>query len=169
MSGEAAPTPPPEQEQKPDEPPPPGPAVESASGPPAAEEKPLSWRALVLTGHGGYDKIKLQVKTRARQPPPLREGELLVRVKACGLNFAELIGKQGLYELLPPPPVTLGMEGSGVVEAVGDGVLDRKVSERTRARIMPPSGAVSWEDGVLVFNAGVLMTVCNLLLIFPPG
>uniref|UniRef100_G3NSV9 Vesicle amine transport 1 n=1 Tax=Gasterosteus aculeatus aculeatus TaxID=481459 RepID=G3NSV9_GASAC len=129
MSGEAAPTPPPEQEQKPDEPPPPppGPAVESASGPPAAEEKPLSWRALVLTGHGGYDKIKLQVKTRARQPPPLREGELLVRVKACGLNFAELIGKQGLYELLPPPPVTLGMEGSGVVEAVGDGVGDRVI------------------------------------------
>lgn len=130
MSGEEAPTlqQQPEQEKKPDEPPPAAAAEapqESASSP-AAEEKPLSWRALVLTGHGGYEKIKLQVKTQTR--PQLQAGEVLVRLKACGLNFAELLGKQGLYELLPAPPVILGMEGSGVIEAVGEGVTDRKVS-----------------------------------------
>ncbi|XP_037320013.1 synaptic vesicle membrane protein VAT-1 homolog [Pungitius pungitius] len=148
MSGEEAPTPQPEQEQKPHEPPPPAAAAaaeESASLPPAAEEKPVSWRAVVLTGHGGYDKIKLQVKTHAR-PPPLREGEVLVRVKACGLNFAELLGKQGLYELLPAPPVTLGMEGSGVVEAVGEGVLDRKVGDRVI--MLDRSGM--WQEVVVV-------------------
>lgn len=92
-----------------------------------AEEKPLSWRALVLTGHGGYDKVKLQVKTLAK--PKLKAGEVLLRVKACGLNFAELLGRQGLYEMLPAPPVTMGMEGSGVIEAVGEDVKDRKVSK----------------------------------------
>lgn len=90
------------------------------------EEKTLSSRALVLTGYGGYEKIKLQVKSM--KAPQLRSGEVLVRVKACGLNFAELLGKQGLYELLPAPPVVMGMEGSGVVEAVAEDVKDRKVS-----------------------------------------
>ncbi|KAM8836620.1 synaptic vesicle membrane protein VAT-1 homolog [Spinachia spinachia] len=134
MSGEEAPSPQPEQEQKPHEPPPPG----------AAEES-VSCRALVLTGHGGYDKIKLQVKTLERPPPP-REGEVRVRVKACGLNFAELLGRQGLYELLPAPPVTLGMEGSGVVEAVGEGVPDRKVGDRVI--MLMRSGM--WQEVVVV-------------------
>ncbi|KAK5906003.1 hypothetical protein CgunFtcFv8_001906 [Champsocephalus gunnari] len=131
MSGEEAPTLQPEQEKQPDEEPPPAaseaPQQSGSSSPAAAEEQPLSIRALVLTGYGGYDKVKLQVKTQKQQ---LAAGEVLVRVKACGLNFAELMGKQGLYELLPPPPVTLGMEGSGVIEAVGEDVKDRKVGDR---------------------------------------
>ena len=106
------------------------------SSSPAAEEEPLSCRALVLTGYGGYDKIKLQVKTLKK--PQLKAGEVLVRVKACGLNFAELLGRQGLYELLPSPPVTMGMEGSGVVEAVGEDVKDRKVSRRPASAFTHP-------------------------------
>uniref|UniRef100_A0A3Q0RQQ0 Vesicle amine transport 1 n=1 Tax=Amphilophus citrinellus TaxID=61819 RepID=A0A3Q0RQQ0_AMPCI len=165
MSGEEAPTQQqqPEQEKKPDEPPsaaPDAPQQESGSSPapaaaaaapaPAAaaaavaEEKPLSCRALVLTGHGGYDKVKLQVKTLAK--PKLKAGEVLVRVKACGLNFAELLGRQGLYELLPAPPVTMGMEGSGVIEAVGEDVKDRKVGDRIIA--LTRSGM--WQEVVVV-------------------
>lgn len=123
MSGEEAPTQQqqPEQAKAQDESPPQG-----SGSSPAAEEKPLTWRALVLTGYGGYDKVKLQVKTQSQ--PQLKEGEVLVRVKACGLNFAELLARQGLYDPLPSPPVTMGMEGSGVVEAVGAKVEDRKVS-----------------------------------------
>uniref|UniRef100_A0A3Q0RQP7 Vesicle amine transport 1 n=1 Tax=Amphilophus citrinellus TaxID=61819 RepID=A0A3Q0RQP7_AMPCI len=106
--------------------------------------RPLSCRALVLTGHGGYDKVKLQVKTLAK--PKLKAGEVLVRVKACGLNFAELLGRQGLYELLPAPPVTMGMEGSGVIEAVGEDVKDRKVGDRIIA--LTRSGM--WQEVVVV-------------------
>ncbi|MED6276340.1 Synaptic vesicle membrane protein VAT-1, partial [Characodon lateralis] len=141
MSGEEAPTQQqePEQVKKPDEPPPaaaPAPAEakpESGSNRPAAaeEEKTISYRALVLTGYGGYEKIKLQVKSMNKSQ--LKAGEVLVRVKACGLNFAELLGKQGLYELLPSPPITLGMEGSGVIEAVAEDVTDRKVGDRVIA------------------------------------
>lgn len=131
MSGEEAPTQQQqtEQEKKPDEPPPAAaaPAPQEPGSGPAGEEKTLSYRALVLTGHGGYDKVKLQVKTQSE--PQLKAGEVLVRVKACGMNFAELLGRQGLYEQLPAPPVTMGMEGSGVIEAVGGDVEDRKVSK----------------------------------------
>lgn len=89
------------------------------------EEDTFTYRALVLTGYGGYDKVKLQVK---KGKPALKAGEVLVRVKACGLNFADLMARQGLYDRLPSPPVTPGMECSGVVEAVGEEVTDRKVS-----------------------------------------
>uniref|UniRef100_A0A8C9WT83 Vesicle amine transport 1 n=1 Tax=Sander lucioperca TaxID=283035 RepID=A0A8C9WT83_SANLU len=111
---------------------------------PAAEEKPLSFRSLVLTGYGGYDKVKLQVKTQKQ--PQLEAGEVLVHVKACGLNFAELLGRQGLYELLPAPPVTMGMEGSGVIEAVGEDVKDRKVGDR----VIVLSRSGMWQEMVVV-------------------
>ncbi|XP_070847283.1 synaptic vesicle membrane protein VAT-1 homolog [Chaetodon trifascialis] len=150
MSGESAPTQQqqPEQEKKPDEPPPAAAdAPQASASSPAAEEKPLPCRALVLTGYGGYDKVKLQVK--AQGEPRLKAGEVLVRVKACGLNFAELLGRQGLYELLPAPPVTMGMEGSGVIEAVGEDVKDRKVGDRVI--VMSRSGM--WQE-VVVVSAG---------------
>lgn len=89
-----------------------------------AEEDTFSYRALVLTGYGGYDKVKLQVK---KGKPALKSGEVMVRVKACGLNFADLMARQGLYDRLPSPPVTPGMECSGIIEAVGEDVTDRKV------------------------------------------
>lgn len=118
----------PEEENKLEEPlSPAAPAPESI---PASQKKTLSFRALVLTGHGGYDKVKLQVKTQ--EEPQLKAGEVLLRVKACGLNFAELLARQGLYDPLPAPPVIMGMEGSGVIEAIGDGVADRKVSNTLR-------------------------------------
>ncbi|XP_069547919.1 synaptic vesicle membrane protein VAT-1 homolog [Brachyistius frenatus] len=139
---------PPEQEKKPDEPPPAAAdAPQESVNSPAAEEPPLSCRALVLTGYGGYDKVKLQVKTQIK--PQLKPDEVLVRVKACGLNFAELLGRQGLYELLPAPPVTMGMEGSGVIEAVGEDVKDRKVGDRVIA--LKRSGM--WQDLVVVSAA----------------
>ncbi|XP_070703845.1 synaptic vesicle membrane protein VAT-1 homolog [Pempheris klunzingeri] len=107
-------------------------AAEAAATPVATtekvpEEETFTYRALVLTGYGGYDKVKLQVK---KGKPALKAGEVLVRVKACGLNFADLMARQGLYDRLPSPPVTPGMECSGVVEAVGEEVTDRKVGDK---------------------------------------
>ncbi|KAG8008688.1 Synaptic vesicle membrane protein VAT-1-like protein [Nibea albiflora] len=148
MSGEEAPTQqqqPEQQEKKPDEPPPAAAdAPEEATSAPAAEEKTLSFRALVLTGHGGYDKVKLQVKTQGE--PRLQPGEVLVRVKACGLNFGELLGRMGMDELLPSPPVTMGVEGSGVIEAVGEDVKERKVGDRV---IVLSLGGM-WQEVVVV-------------------
>ncbi|KAG7459725.1 hypothetical protein MATL_G00213640 [Megalops atlanticus] len=102
-------------------------AAAAAATEKAPEEEVFTYRSLVLSGHGGYDKVKLQVK---KGKPAPKNGEVLVRVKACGLNFADLLGRQGLYDRLPSPPVTPGMECSGVIEALGEEVTDRKVGDK---------------------------------------
>ncbi|XP_058508676.1 synaptic vesicle membrane protein VAT-1 homolog [Solea solea] len=123
-------------------------AAEAAASPAAAtekvpEEEAFTYRALVLTGYGGYDKVKLQVK---KGKPTLKAGEIQVRVKACGLNFADLMARQGLYDRMPSPPVTPGMECSGVVEAVGEEVTDRKVGDK----VMVLSRFGLWQEVVVV-------------------
>ena len=50
-------------------------------------------KTLVLVGHGGFDKLKVQQKER----PKPGQGELLVNVKATGINFAELMARQGMF------------------------------------------------------------------------
>ncbi len=51
--------------------------------------------------------------------PSPQKGEALVRIEACGLNFADLLMIEGRYQDTPAPPFTLGLELSGVVEALG--------------------------------------------------
>ncbi len=54
-------------------------------------------------------------------PPEPGRGEVLVRIAACGLNFADLLMLRGAYQERPQLPFTLGMEASGIVEALGPG------------------------------------------------
>ncbi len=56
------------------------------------------------------------------QRPRAGPGQIGVRIHACGLNFADLLMMRGKYQDIPALPFTLGMEVSGVVEALGDGV-----------------------------------------------
>ncbi len=55
------------------------------------------------------------------RPNPAK-GELRIKVSACGLNFADLLMVQGSYQDTPPYPFTMGMEVSGIVDALGEGV-----------------------------------------------
>ena len=54
--------------------------------------------------------------------PQPGEGELSIQVAACGLNFADLLMREGKYQEKPPLPYTPGMEVAGVVMALGPGV-----------------------------------------------
>ncbi|XP_054565762.1 synaptic vesicle membrane protein VAT-1 homolog [Eptesicus fuscus] len=103
-------------------------------------------RSLVLTGFGCHDKMKL--KSRPAAPPAPGPGQLTLRVRACGLNFADVMAQQGIYDRTPPLPYTPGMEGAGVVVAVGEGVNDRKVGDRVMVLI--PSGM--WQEEVTVLS-----------------
>ncbi|XP_064126361.1 synaptic vesicle membrane protein VAT-1 homolog isoform X2 [Loxodonta africana] len=118
-----------------------------AVGEEAAAASPPPLRCLVLTSFGGYDKVKLQ--SRPAVPPAPGPGQLTLRVRACGLNFADLMARQGLYDRLPPLPITPGMEGAGVVTAVGEGVSDRK--EGDRVMVLIKSGM--WQEEVTVPSA----------------
>lgn len=59
--------------------------------------------------------------TQLPEPAP-GPGQLLVKIHACGLNFADLLMQKGTYQDTPDVPFTLGMEISGTVEQVGIGV-----------------------------------------------
>src|SRR5690349_9673 len=75
-------------------------------------------RQIVTTGTGDIDVLKVQEKP---DPEP-REGEVVIRVRAAGLNFADILARQGLYPDSPPKPCVMGYEVSGVVESVGKDV-----------------------------------------------
>lgn len=74
-------------------------------------------RAVLLSGFGGTDVLAIG----EAQTPEAREGEVLIRVAAAGVNRADLLQRQGHY----PPPVgaseILGMEVSGEIVAHGPG------------------------------------------------
>ncbi|MCY3988599.1 MAG: alcohol dehydrogenase catalytic domain-containing protein [Gammaproteobacteria bacterium] len=63
------------------------------------------------------------------EPSPA-EGEVLVEVRAAGLNFFDLLMVQGRYQRRPEPPFTPGGEAAGVVAALGDGVDGLAVGDR---------------------------------------
>ncbi|WP_166418513.1 NADPH:quinone oxidoreductase family protein [Cochlodiniinecator piscidefendens] len=54
--------------------------------------------------------------------PTPKPGQVRVKIKACSLNFADLLMIKGKYQDTPPPPFTLGLELSGVVEAAAEDV-----------------------------------------------
>ena len=62
----------------------------------------------------------LQVK-EAPDPEP-KAGEVRIRVEASGINFADILGRLGLYPDLPPIPVVPGYEVGGRIDALGAGV-----------------------------------------------
>ena len=75
-------------------------------------------RAAVLPRTGGPEVFEIQ----ERPEPPVDPGRVLIRVKAAGVNFADLMARQGLYPDAPDLPAVLGYEVAGEIERVGDGV-----------------------------------------------
>jgi NADPH:quinone reductase-like Zn-dependent oxidoreductase len=86
-------------------------------------------RAAVLPRHGGPDVFEIQ----DRPEPALGPGRVCVRVRAAGVNFADLMARQGLYPDAPDLPSVLGYEVAGVVEQVGEGVDRFKPGDRVMA------------------------------------
>ena len=75
---------------------------------------------------------KKLIITKANKPVP-RDNEILIEIKAAGLNRADIAQKKGLY---PPPPgasEVLGLECSGVVESVGKEVKSKKPGDEVMA------------------------------------
>lgn len=89
-------------------------------------------RAVRIAQHGGPEEMKIAEVT-VGEPGP---GEIRIRHKACGLNFLDVYQRTGVYQL--PMPLQLGMEASGIVEAVGEGVTHLKVGDRAAYASQPP-------------------------------
>jgi NADPH2:quinone reductase len=80
--------------------------------------------AVRIHQHGGPEVLRYE---EVPTPAP-GEGQALVRLVACGVNFIDIYQRKGLYKL--DLPATLGQEGAGVVEAVGPGVTEVKPGDR---------------------------------------
>ncbi|WP_054812950.1 NAD(P)H-quinone oxidoreductase [Nocardia arizonensis] len=86
-------------------------------------------RAIELNGFGGPEVMRW---TDTADPAP-GHGEVLIDIVAAGLNRADLLQRQGFYA--PPPGSThiMGLECSGVIAEVGEGVRDWRVGDRVCA------------------------------------
>src|SRR5690349_9788713 len=70
----------------------------------------------------------LQVREAADPAPG--PSQVRVRVRAAGINFADLAARQGVYPDAPPIPCVVGYEVSGVIDAVGANVAQFKPGDR---------------------------------------
>jgi NADPH:quinone reductase-like Zn-dependent oxidoreductase len=86
-------------------------------------------RAVVITRHGPPEVLKVQERP---EPHPAR-GEVLIDVRAAGINFADLMARVGLYPDAPKPPCVVGYEVAGVVAGLGEGVGALEVGQRVVA------------------------------------
>jgi len=119
-------------------------------------------RAIQITAFGGPEQLRL-VDVTVGAPGP---GEIRIRHEACGLNYIDVYQRTGLYA--NPLPLTLGMEGAGIVEAVGDGVTHLKVGDRaaytsnppgaySEVRVMPAKTVVKLPDAIAFDTAAGMM------------
>ena len=81
----------------------------------AVAQQMKSWR---VSAFGDITSLRL-VEADAPSPAP---GNVVLRVRACGINFADTLMIAGKYQSLPELPFAPGMEVAGVVERVGEGV-----------------------------------------------
>lgn len=81
-------------------------------------------KAIQLSRFGGPDVLKLEDVKEAKPG----KGQALVNVKAAGVNFIDIYQRRGTYPV--PLPYIPGLEASGVVESVGEGVKNVRAGDR---------------------------------------
>jgi len=123
-------------------------------------------RAIHIDQPGGPEAMRL-VEVPIGEPGP---GEIRIRHHACGLNFIDVYHRTGLYPLALP--AGLGVEGAGIVEAVGEGVTHLRAGDRAayastppgsycESRVMPAKCVVRLPDGI-DFETGAAMMLKGL-------
>jgi len=83
-------------------------------------------RALVCKEYGPPERLVIE----ERPDPVPGPAEVLVRIKAAGLNFMDVLTVAGKYQVKTPPPFVPGSEASGIVEKVGEEVTRIKPGDR---------------------------------------
>jgi len=119
-----------------------------------------------IAAFGGPEQMHL-VDLPVGDPGP---GEVRIRHEACGLNYIDVYQRTGLYP--NAMPLSLGMEGAGFIEAVGEGVTHLAAGDRAayasnppgsyaEARVMPARNVVRLPDGI-AFDTGAAMMLKGL-------
>jgi NADPH:quinone reductase len=117
-------------------------------------ERNIMTKAIVIRANGGPEALQLE-NVAVGEPGP---GELRVRQTAIGVNFHDCYVRSGLYKTLVLPGIP-GIEGAGVVEAIGPGVTCLALGDRIAyvtasyggyagTRLLPAARAVKLPDGM---------------------
>jgi NADPH:quinone reductase-like Zn-dependent oxidoreductase len=140
-------------------------------------------RALVLAKHGPPESA---LEVRDWPDPQVGADDVLIEVRAAGLNFADVLARVGLYPDAPKPPCVMGYEVAGVVREVGAGVTGFSEGQRVFAgtrfngfaelvatnagNVLPLPEGVSFEQGAAVMvNYGTAYAAVNLMAGVRPG
>ncbi len=124
-------------------------------------------RQIVIPTTGPASVLTIE-EARAERP---RKGEVAIEVRAAGINFADILARQGLYPDAPPLPCVIGYEVSGVITATGAGVdkawKGREVLAMTRfggysSRVNVAIDHVFEKPSSLSFEEAAAIPVCYL-------
>src|SRR5271169_6567696 len=105
-------------------------------------------RAMVVKRYGPPEVFE----SREVPDPQPKPGEVVIRVKAVGVNFADLLQRMGLYPGTPKPPFVPGFEVAGVVERAGE-----------KSGCKPGDRVVAMTH----FNGYVELAACPAAAVFP--
>ena len=131
-------------------------------------------RAVFVTRKGGPSVLEIR-EAAAVDPAP---GQVRIRVKAIGLNFADVLARLGVYTGTPKTPFIPGLEFAGIIDKAGDGVEAYRGGERVMAvsrfgshaelvtvdalRVMRMPDSMSFEEAA-AFPVNYLSAHCGLL------
>ena len=115
-------------------------------------------QAMVIRQHGGPDVLE----ARQMPEPKPQPGEIVIRVKAIGVNFADLLQRMGVYPRAPKPPSIPGLEIAGVVEKVAEAA---RPDEGEKLRVGDAVCALTNFNGY----AEWVSTPAKLVFPLPPG
>jgi len=82
-------------------------------------------KAFTLTKYGNPSVLKI---TEISEPNP-NAGEIRIKIKKIGMNYAEILSRKGMYGWAPKLPYILGMEAFGEIDALGENVSSREIGE----------------------------------------
>ena len=94
----------------------------------------MKTNAIRVHKQGGPEEMKWETV----ELPKIKEGEVLIKHTAIGLNYIDTYHRSGLYPM--PVPLTLGLEGAGIIEEIGENVNGLKAGDRV-AYASPPTGS----------------------------
>ncbi len=84
-------------------------------------------RAVVLTEHGGLEKLVYQTDY---PDPKAGEGQVVIKVGACSLNYHDVFTRRGMPGIKVPVPVIIGLDVAGEVAEIGPGVAGWSIGDR---------------------------------------
>ena len=98
----------------------------------------MKTNAIRVHKQGGPEEMKWETVDL----PKVKEDEVLIKHTSIGLNYIDTYHRSGLYPM--PVPLTLGLEGAGIVEEIGENVNDLKAGDKV-AYASPPIGSYAEE------------------------